>query len=192
MSWRALKPATDAPTTKMAKNLLVAKFRGKLVFPSSAGISHDAEARRELLALAAGVEGGPPPDLPPVLPPVLREMPPVPVVALQSPTVGLNEENEEEAEAPTATPSPEDADRTTRRHRPPSNGLLKLSCTIQELRPTLCRQNPQTPTMIWRVTYVGCGRSNRSCQHARSGPRRSKGQAEVDAPRLGSPCCLSV
>ncbi len=88
---------------KLAKNLPMAEFRGKLVFPTTADISRDAEARRELLALAARVEGGPPPDLPPVLPPA-------PVVALQSPPVGLNEENEEAAAAPTATPRPDEAD----------------------------------------------------------------------------------
>ena len=37
-------------------------------------------------------------------------MPPAPVVALQSPPVGLNEENEEAAAAPTATPRPDEAD----------------------------------------------------------------------------------
>jgi hypothetical protein len=98
------------PHNKLAKNLPMAEFRGKLIFPTTADISRDAEARRELLALAARVEGGPPPDLPPVLPPVQREMPPAPVVALQSPPVGLNEENEEAAAAPTATPRPDEAD----------------------------------------------------------------------------------
>ena len=48
------------PHNKLAKNLHMAEFRGKLVFPSTADISRDAEARRELLSLAARVEGAPP------------------------------------------------------------------------------------------------------------------------------------
>ena len=46
------------PHNKLAKNLPMAEFRGKLIFPTTADISRDAEARRELLALAARVEGG--------------------------------------------------------------------------------------------------------------------------------------
>ena len=46
------------PRNKLAKNLPMAEFRGKLVFPSTAVINRDAEARRELLSLAARVEGG--------------------------------------------------------------------------------------------------------------------------------------
>ena len=92
---------------KLAKNLPKAEFRGKLVQPGPAEISRDAEARRELLALAAGLEGGPPPDLPPVLPPVQRETAPVPDDALQSPAVVLDEEA---AAVPTAAPRDADSD----------------------------------------------------------------------------------
>ena len=43
---------------RLARNLPKAEFRGKLVQPSPAEISRDAEVRQELLALAAEVEGG--------------------------------------------------------------------------------------------------------------------------------------
>ena len=92
---------------KLAKNLPKAEFRGKLVQPSPAEISRDAEARWELLALAAGLEGGPPPDLLSVLPPVQREMGPVADDALQSPAVVLDEEA---AAVPTAAPRDADSD----------------------------------------------------------------------------------
>ncbi len=92
---------------KLAKNLPTAKFRGRLLSPTVAETNRDAEVRRELLALAAEVEGGPPPDLPPVLPPVQRETAPVPVVPSHSAAVVPNEEA---AAVATAALLPEDAD----------------------------------------------------------------------------------
>ena len=140
---------------KLAKNLPKAEFRGKLVQPSPAEISRDAEARWELLALAAGLEGEPPPDLQSVLPPVQREMGLVPDDALQSPAVVLDAVVLDEEAAAVPTAAPRDADRMSRRHRPRRNRPLKLWRPIQRLRPIICRKNVQTPTVIWRVTCVG-------------------------------------
>ena len=92
---------------RLAKNLPIENFRGRLLSPTAAEISRDAEARRELLELAAGLKGGPPPDLPSVLPPVQREMGLVPDDALQNPAVVPDEEA---AAVPTAAPRDADSD----------------------------------------------------------------------------------
>ena len=62
------------PHNQIVRNLPLAKFRGKLLLPTKAAMTRDAEARRELLALAAAVDGGVDEDLPPVLPPVQLEL----------------------------------------------------------------------------------------------------------------------
>ena len=62
------------PHNQIVRNLPLAKFRGKLLLPTKAAMTRDAEARRELLVLAAAVDGGVDEDLPPVLPPVQLEL----------------------------------------------------------------------------------------------------------------------
>ena len=172
---------------KLAKNLPKAEFRGKLVQPSPAEISRDAEARWELLALAAGLEGDRRPTCCPCCLRCSGRWGRSRMTHCRARRLYLTRKRPR-----CRPPRPGTQTAMSRRHRHRRNRSLRLWRPIQRLGPINCRKNVQTPTVIWRATCVGCGRSNCGCHQAHSYPCRSIAQAEVDALWLGSSWCLAL